>query len=341
MSPSPLLVLILAVLATTCAGPIVRFAVAPALAIAFWRLVLVLPITGALAWGEGRGERFDSVNERPAAHRNVPLPSPLSLGLMALAGILLALHFWSWIASLRFTTVASSVVLVSLKPVFVWGIAALWLREHPSRTEAWGIAVAVVGASLIGLGDARLSLGALGGDALALAGAVTGAGYYVIGRRVRQTVGIWRYATAVYAVAAVALGVLALARATPLVGFGRRDWAVFGAMAAGPMLVGHTGMNYALRYFRATTVNVAALGEPVGASLIAWLVPAIHEVPPVSAVIGGVLVLVGIGLSVSPGEGAGKPAARPRPVNGRVSDSASADDAESRLQPRQGSGDAR
>jgi len=125
------------------------------------------------------------------------------------------------------------------------------------------------------------------------------------------------------------------------VGFGRRDWAVFGAMAAGPMLVGHTGMNYALRYFRATTVNVVALGEPVGASLIAWLVPAIHEVPPVSAVIGGVLVLVGIGLSVSPGEGAGKPAARPRPVNGRVSDSASVDDAESRLQPRQGSGDAR
>src|SRR5213076_3503194 len=105
--------------------------------------------------------------------------------------------------------------------------AVAWLREHPTRPEAWGIALAVSGASLIGLADARLSLGALGGDGLALLGAVTGAGYYVIGRRVRQTVGIWRYATGVYAVAAAVLALLALAHAAPLVGFAGRDWAVF------------------------------------------------------------------------------------------------------------------
>ncbi|HYT05639.1 MAG TPA: DMT family transporter [Gemmatimonadales bacterium] len=290
---SPLLVLIVAVLATTYAGPIVRFATAPALAIAFWRLALVLPVTGVLAVWE-RSREHTAV--RPGAPEST---APCSvLPLMTLAGLLLALHFWSWIASLRFTTVASSVVLVSLKPVFAWGLAALWLHEHPSRREAWGIVLAVLGASLIGLGDARLSLGALGGDALALLGAVTGAGYYVIGRGVRQTVGIWRYATSVYAVAAGALALLAVVRATPLVGFAQRDWAVFGAMATGPMLLGHTGMNYALKHFRATTVNVAALGEPVGASVIAWLVPAIHEVPGVTTVVGGVLVLVGIVMSL-------------------------------------------
>src|SRR5206468_4073335 len=229
----------------------------------------------------------------------------------------LALHFWSWIASLRFTTVASSVVLVSLKPVFSWGIAAAWLREHPTRAEAWGIALAVIGASLIGVGDARLSSGALGGDVLALLGALTGAGYYVIGRRVRQTVGIWRYATAVYAVAAAALALLALARSMPLVGFAGRDWTVFGAMAAGPMLIGHTGMNYALRHFRATTVNVAALGEPVGATLLAWIIPAIHEVPQPIALGGGVLVLIGIGLSLGAGSGEPRnpgPSARGQPL---------------------------
>jgi len=294
---SPLLVLIVAVLATTYAGPIVRFAAAPALAIAFWRLTLVLPVTGVLALSEGSRERGAVPSATP------PRTAPRSpLPLMILSGALLALHFWSWIASLRYTSVASSVVLVSLKPVFAWGLAAAWLREHPTRMEAWGIALAVVGASLIGLGDARLSLGALGGDVLALLGAVTGAGYYVIGRRVRQTVGIWRYATGVYVVAAAALALLALARRTPLVGFAGRDWAVFGGMAAGPMLIGHTGMNYALRHFRATTVNVAALGEPVGASVIAWLVPAIHEVPPPAAVLGGILVLLGIGLSVRAGK---------------------------------------
>jgi len=222
---------------------------------------------------------------------------------MVLSGLLLAIHFWSWIASLRFTTVASSVVLVSLKPVFAWGVAAAWLREHPTRAEAWGIALAVIGASLIGLGDARLSPGALGGDVLALLGALTGAGYYVIGRRVRQTVGIWRYATGVYAVAAAALALLALGYRTPLIGFGGRDWTVFGAMAAGPMLIGHTGMNYALRHFRATTVNVAALGEPVGATLLAWIIPAIHEVPRLTGLGGGLLVLIGIGLALGAGSG--------------------------------------
>src|SRR5438309_1933397 len=122
---SPLLVLIAAVLATSYAGPIVRFAAAPALAIAFWRLALVLPVTGGLAVFEGSRER----GAGSSVTRQHLLPAPRSLlPLMTLSGLLLALHFWSWIASLRFTTVASSVVLVSLKPVFAWGIAAAWLR---------------------------------------------------------------------------------------------------------------------------------------------------------------------------------------------------------------------
>src|SRR5256712_14125694 len=303
---APLVVLIGAVLATTYAGPVVRFAAAPALAIAFWRLAMVLPVTGGVAVLEGSRERGVGSSGTP----EIQLPAPRSLLLMALSGLLLAVHFWSWIGSLRFTTVASSVVLVSLKPVFAWGLAVAWLREHPTRTEAWGIALAVIGASLIGLGDARLSHGALGADGLALLGAVTGAGYYVIGRRVRQTVGIWRYATAVYAVAAAALALLALARSMPLVGFAGRDWTVFGAMAAGPMLIGHTGMNYALRHFRAPTVNVAALGEPVGATLLAWIIPAIHEVPRPLALGGGVLVLIGIGMSLGAGSGDGSDHAR-------------------------------
>ena len=295
---SPLLVLIVAVLATTYAGPIVRFATAPALAIAFWRLALVLPVTGGLAAWETSRER--EAVPASASDRTAP-PSPLPFILVA--GLLLGMHFWSWMASLRFTTVASSVVLVSLKPVFAWGIAAAWLREHPTRTEVWGIVIAVLGASLIGLSDARLSLGALGGDALAVLGALTGAGYYVIGRQVRRTVGIWRYATGVYGVAAAALAGIAFICVAPLIGFAGRDWAVFSALAAGPMLIGHTGMNYALRYFRATTVNVAALGEPVGATLLAWVVPAIHEVPRPMALVGGALVLLGIGLSLGAGSG--------------------------------------
>src|SRR5882724_10080341 len=145
---SPLLVLIVAVLATTYAGPIVRFAAAPALAIAFWRLTLVLPVTGGLAVLEG--SRKQGAVPSGASGGTAPR-SPLPL--MVLSGLLLAVHFWTWIASLRFTTVASSVLLVSLKPIFAWVLAALWLGEHPGRAERWGIVVAVVGATLIGLSD--------------------------------------------------------------------------------------------------------------------------------------------------------------------------------------------
>jgi len=283
----PLLVLLLAVLAVTYAGPAVRFTTAPAVAIAFWRLALVLPVTLALSLRESR--------------RSLDRSTGL---LMVLSGLLLAVHFWTWIASLRFTTVASSVLLVNLRPIVVWAIAAAWLHEHPGPRERWGIALAVLGATLIGVGDARLSRGAVAGDLLALAGAVAAAGYSVIGRRVRQTIGVWRYVTMVYGIAALSLGLLAVLGRSPLTGFASRDWAVFAALAAGPMLVGHTGMNYALKHFRATTVNVAGLGEPVGATLIAWLVPAIHEVPPLTALAGGVMVLAGIGLSLTERRGA-------------------------------------
>ncbi len=281
---SPLLILIVAVLATTYAGPVVRFAAAPALAVSFWRLALVLPVTLLLA-------RREPPADRGTDRRDV--------ALMALSGLFLAAHFWTWIASLRYTSVASSVLLVNLRPIFVWAIAALWLGEHPGRRERLGIALAVAGATLIGWGDVRLSLGALTGDLLALAGAVTAAAYSVIGRRVRRGVGVWSYVTVVYATAAFALAVAGVASGTALTGFSGRDWAVFTALAAGPMLVGHTGMNYALKHLRATTVNVAGLGEPVGATLIAWLVPAIHEVPAPSALGGGALALGGIALSLA------------------------------------------
>ena len=291
---SPLFVLILAVLATTYAGPVIRLATAPALAIAFWRLTLVLPVTGlgALrekprAAGPGSADPGDAIGK--------------ALPLMALSGLALAAHFWTWIASLQYTSVASSVVLVSLKPVFAWGIAALWLREHPTRREKWGIALAVLGAVLIGVADASGAVGAIGGDLLALTGALAAAIYFVLGRRVRATVGVWTYATVVYTVAAAALAGLAVGSGVAFTGYPTSDWAVFLALAAGPMLIGHTGLNYALKHFRATTVNVAALGEPVGATILAWLIPAIHEVPAPLALLGGVVTLGGIGLALTSG----------------------------------------
>ena len=288
---SPLLVMLIAVVAMSWAAPLIRLASAPPLAIAAWRLAFAsLILAPAFAAAGGRGEW----TAQPAR----------AGGLVVAAGVLLAVHFASWITSLRLTSVAASAVLVSLSPVFAWGFSRAFLGERPARRQAAGIVLAVLGAAVIAIGDFRASgRGALMGDLLALVGAVCGGAYFVIGRRLRGQggLGLVAYITPVYAVAAVVLMVWAAGRGQAFVAYPARDWLIFAALAVGPMLVGHGGLNYALRHLPAYTVNVAALGEPVGATLIAWLLPAIAEPPGAPALAGGVLALGGIALALAGG----------------------------------------
>jgi drug/metabolite transporter (DMT)-like permease len=283
----PAAALLAAVLAVSWAGPLVRFTDAPALAVAAWRLALSVIIIGAIL-----------------AVRRTPPPklSRREWGFAIAAGVFLAGHFWSWIASLDLTTIASSVVLVNMQPVFVALLSGLALGEMATRRQWAGILLAVAGAIVIAWGDFGLGGDAVLGDMLALLGAVFVSVYYVIGRRLRPLMDIWWYVGIIYGIAAVVLVVAAVLMGVPLTGYGASDWRVFVALAAGPMLIGHTGINYALRYVRAYIANLAVLAEPIGATLIAWLLPAIAEVPGPQTLVGGGLILGGIGLTVFTGD---------------------------------------
>jgi drug/metabolite transporter (DMT)-like permease len=280
----PTIALVVAVLAISWAGPLVRFTTAPALAVSAWRLLLSVAFIAIVLLVRG-----------------TPMPrlSRRDWLFAIAAGIFLALHFWSWIASIDLTTVSSSVVLVSTQPVFVALLSGVLLGERATAHQWAGIAVAVAGAVVIAWGDFTLGPSALLGDALALAGAVFVSIYYVIGRRLRQQIDLWWYIFIIYGIAAGAL-VLAIAAmpSVPLTGFPARDWLIFAALAAGPMMLGHTAVNYALRYVRAYIANLAILGEPIGATLIAWLLPAIAEVPGPQTIAGGALILAGIAVTV-------------------------------------------
>ena len=281
----PTLALLVAMCALSLAAPLVRFTDAPAIAVSAWRLLIAVALIAIVL-----------------VLRREPLP-PLQRAdwlLAGLAGIFLALHFWSWIASLSLTTVASSVVLVSAQPLVV-AVLSAWLLGEPATRRQWlGISIAVVGAAVIGWGDFGRGRDALLGDALALAGALFVACYYVIGRRLRQRLDLWWYIGIVYGAAALVLvSAVALLPGVRMFGYGRNDWLVFIALAAGPMMLGHTGVNYALRYVRAYVANLAPLGEPIGATLIAWALPAIAEVPGPQTVLGGALILGGILLVVT------------------------------------------
>lgn len=279
--------LLVAVLGVSLSGPLVRLSGAHPLAIAVWRLAFSLVIVAIPLVAGGGWKQWRALDGR-------------ALALAALGGVLLALHFWSWNASVGMTTIAASVVLVNLQPIVVGALSVLWLREPPTRAQWLGIAIAVTGAALVVFpdlvrsGPAALGGRALLGDALAVIGAVTAATYYVIGRRLRATLDLWPYVGLVYGACFLTLLVLALWRRVPLGPFAGREYAIFAGLAVGPMLLGHTVLNWALRHARAYQVNIVLLGEPIGATLLAAGLPGIRERPSVMTLVGGAVVLCGI-----------------------------------------------
>jgi len=268
------------------AAVLVRLAGAPPATVAFWRLVfsLLLPTIPALLI--------------TGSWRQLLTSRRVEWVWMVVAGACLALHFVTWFASLGYTSVASSTVLLATHPLWVGLLSALFLREPPARLEWIGIAAAVAGAAIVGWGDVRVGSDPFLGDGLALLAALMLAVYVIAGRRVRPRVGLWSYVTVVYAVGAVLTGVLAIASGAELTGYPASTWWIFAALAAGPMLLGHTGFNWALRYVRAYVVSVLQLLEPIGATIIAVLILGRGEVPSANTLVGGVVILVGVWVAI-------------------------------------------
>ena len=216
--------------------------------------------------------------------------------LVALSGLFLAAHFLTWTFSLRYTSVASSVLLVTLHPVFVAWLGRRLLGEAVSVRLAAGIALALVGTAITSGGDVRISVRALGGDLLALSGAVTFTGYLLIGRSVRSRTGTAGYSLPVYAAVAAISVVIAPLTGGNVVPSGRTALACLG-LAAVCTILGHTVFNWTLRHLRTALVSVSLLGEPAITTVLA--IPILGERPPVSAVVGGAVILTGLGLALT------------------------------------------
>jgi len=285
-----LAVLAFSVVGISFAAPLVRLSHAHAVVIATWRLFFSLIIVGIALAITGGWRQWRTLDRA-------------GLVLASGAGVLLALHFWAWNASIALTTIAASTVLVDLQPVIVAGASAVWLREAPSRRQWIGITLAVVGAAVLGSADwgaaGWRSNRALLGDLLALGGGIAAALYYLTGRRVRQQLDLWPYVAIVYGVCFLTLLAIAVTARLPLLEQPPREIAIFAALAIGPMLIGHTGMNWALKFAPAFVVNLTVLGEPVGATLLAAALPGIREMPSGRTLAGGALVLVGILVAVA------------------------------------------
>jgi drug/metabolite transporter (DMT)-like permease len=280
--------LIISIIAVCFASIFILSCQAPPLSIAFYRLLfttlLIFPFILI------RKKTRDELRTLPRA----------TLLIMLVIGVILATHFSLWITSLKMTSVASSVILVTAHPVLVAPVSFYFLKEKLSWVNALGIAISLAGVAVLVIGNygfAAFGLDTIEGNILALFGGIAAGLYILGGRKLRKTVSTMSYAFVVYAVGTITLFFICLALNAPVYNLTITDYKIILLMALISGIFGHTLYNWSLGYIRASVMSVALLGEPIGSSLLAYAIPWIHQEPSLYTVVGGGIILVGIYLT--------------------------------------------
>lgn len=299
--PVTLLALTVAVFAFSSSAPLIAYAAAPGLAIAFWRNAAATSVLVPAALLRRRGELRALVGSR---RRD---------GVWcALAGAALAVHFALWVPSIKLTTVAMGTALVASQPVWQ-GLIAVAQGRRLARLTWVGIAVAVVGVALATGADVGVSTRALVGDAMALVAGFAAAVYTAFGERVRAVLSTTTYTAVCYGTCSVALLAGCLSLRTPLAGYPATTWLALLAMTVGPQLLGHSMVNFGLRRVPAPTISVLILLEVPGAALLGWVW--LGQRPRPAALPGLALLVVGVLLVILANRSATRPAAALEPVD--------------------------
>jgi drug/metabolite transporter (DMT)-like permease len=277
-SIKPYFILALGVISVSFAATFIRLAEAPPLVIATYRLVIasavLMPVT---------------------LLRKSGLPKRLSRSdvlLILLSSMFVALHFALWITSLSYTSIASSVVIVTSHPIFVAIISYFLWGERLNKIAILGIATALGGVILINYGGFILSSKAIVGDILALLAAISMGVYLIIGRQLKDRVSLMPYLSIIYTGAAAILLLVTISYGYSLFGYSGNTYLMFFLLALIPQLIGHSSLNLAVRLMPVTLVSVGILGEPVIAIALGYII--LGEGITINEVIGGLLTLSGI-----------------------------------------------
>jgi drug/metabolite transporter (DMT)-like permease len=291
----PLIAILFGILAVSTASIFIRYAQkeATSLVIAAWRLTIASVILIPIATSTHK-------RELTSLKRN-------DIWMALLSGFFLALHFATWITSLQYTTVASSVVLVSTIPLWVALLSPVTIHEPIRRAVLLGLILALAGGAIVGISDS-CSISTSGftcpslasflhgqaflGDILAVCGAIAGAGYLLIGRKLRAKMSLISYISLVYGMAAIVLIIIMFSARENPIGYSPMVYMWLVLLAVIPQLIGHSTFNWALGYLSAAYVSITLLGEPIGSTILAYLI--LNEKPTILKLMGGILILVGI-----------------------------------------------
>jgi drug/metabolite transporter (DMT)-like permease len=275
---NPYLAILVGVFAISFSSILVRLSSAPPLIIAAYRLIFTFCFLAPFSLAGG-GASLRGMTRR-------------QMVLAGGSGVFLALHFVTWFTSLKYTSIASSVVLVTTQPLFVVLGSWLFFKERVPRKALYGGALAFLGSLVIGASDFQVGQRAFLGDLIALFAAVMISGYLLLGRKLRGDVGLTGYTFVTYGASSLTLALAAVACGQPFYPYPGRDWAIFVVLALVCTVLGHTVFNWVLRYVQASVVSVSVLGEPLGAIL--WAAVFLGENPTKRQVLGGALIFSGL-----------------------------------------------
>jgi len=288
MDRKPYIALFISIVSVSFAAILIKLSSAEPLSIAFYRLLfttlLILPFV--IFFKKTREE----IKELPRK----------TLLIMIGIGFILAAHFAFWITSLSYTSVASSVILVTAHPILVGPVSHFFFKEKLSIINSIGIIVSVMGVIILVTGNIQPgveTIDTLEGNILAILGGVMAGLYILGGRKIRKTVSVTSYAFIVYSICAIVLFVLCIVFNSELINISLTDFEILIVMAIVAGIFGHTLYNWSLKHVRASLASVALLGEPLGSTFWAILIPAIAQIPSNYTVFGGAIILLGIYLT--------------------------------------------
>ncbi|OAB28443.1 multidrug transporter [Paenibacillus macquariensis subsp. defensor] len=277
-SPIPIIIpLLIGVIAVSFSAIFVKWSSAPASIQGMYRLLFAVLIM--LPFGIRRVSEFRAVSYK-------------NWILLGVSGFFLALHFLLWMGSLKYTTVSSSTIILALEPVFIWCGAYFIFKERISSLAKVGMLIAVAGASLIGWGDVGISSDNLYGDLLSFLGTMAVAVHMLIGQKLMSQVSAYVYNLSVFSSAVVVFALYNVMMGVSFTNYNDREWGIFLLLAIVPTVFGHMLFNWLLQYISATTVSMSILGEPIGASLLAFIL--LNETMSWIQISGGLMAIAGM-----------------------------------------------
>jgi drug/metabolite transporter (DMT)-like permease len=269
------LLLVVGIIVISFAAILINLASAPPIIIAFYRMFFASAILTPFFLKKYSHKLKLFLDYRPA-----------------IVGFFLAVHFILWITAFEYTNVANAVIFVAMQPLFTLILEVLFAREDLRQGVVWGVVLAFMGSIIISIGDINILFEKLLGDMLALSAAFFAASYLFLGRSLRKRVDYFPYIYTIYTYAAIFLGIFSLIKGLPFSGYGTTNYLYFLGLALGPTLIGHSILNYSVRFLPTTIVSLSILGEPIITTALAWFI--LGEGITTVSIIGGLFIMGGI-----------------------------------------------